>query len=464
MNRQTPIMDAMAAVCDNARVRLCMPGHKGDTGFFGGEMLWYDITELPGADNLLMPTGAIQKSQALHAEYVGASAAAYVTGGSTTGILAMLSMFRGKKVIFPRGVHLSAANAVFTFGVQPVYLDPPSGGDYPGVVRPTDVQSALKLHRDAAAVFITYPNYFGLCCDIEAIAGIAHKAGIPLLVDAAHGAHFAYSAFMPTSPGRAGADIWVESAHKTLPAMNQCACLCVGKNARVDCDEALRSLRSFQTTSPSYVLLGSLDYAHAYMRDKGETEMLRVNTLARRFEELVGLLPGFHCPDFSVPDMAAKDPLKVVVDVSGSGYTGLMIKSMLARQGIHVEAADLKSLLLMLSAGTTAAHLDRMYETLKTIERIQKRHSGFSPYNMPKATKYMQNARFWGNIEKVRIDKSAGLISAVTAGVYPPAEAVVGRGQQISPEIAGYLLEAIKQGFDVFGTEDDSIWVYKERK
>jgi arginine/lysine/ornithine decarboxylase len=162
--------------------------------------------------------------------------------------------------------------------------------------------------------------------------------------------------------------------------------------------------------------------------------------------------------------MVAKDPLKVVVDVSGSGYTGLMVKSMLARQGIHVEAADLKSLLLMLSVGTTAAHLDRMYETLKTIERIQKRHSVFSPYNMPKATKYMQNARFWGNIEKVRIDKSAGLISAVTAGVYPPAEVVVGRGQQISPEIAGYLLEAIKQGFDVFGTEDDSIWVYKERK
>ncbi|MGI5918467.1 MAG: aminotransferase class I/II-fold pyridoxal phosphate-dependent enzyme [Christensenellales bacterium] len=464
MNRQTPIMDAMAAVADTARVRLCMPGHKGDTGYFGGEMLWYDITELPGADNLIMPAGAIQKSQALHAEYVGADIAAYITGGSTTGILAMLSMFRGKKVIFPRGVHLSAANAVFTFGIQPVYLDPPPGGDYPGVIRPADVRSALKLHRDAAAVFITYPNYFGLCCDIEAIAEIAHKSGVPLLVDAAHGAHFAYSAFLPTPPGRAGADVWVESAHKMLPAMNQCACLYVGKNALVDQEEVLRSLRSFQTTSPSYLLLGSLDYVHAYMRDKGESEMLRVNTLARRFEELVNLLPGFYCPEINVPDMAARDPLKVVVDVSDSGYTGLAIKAMLARQGIHVEAADLKNLLLMLSVGTTAAHLDRMYEMLKSIERIQKRPVTFSPYAMPKATKYIQNARFWGNIEKVRIDKAVGLISAVTAGVYPPAEAVVGRGQQISQEIAGYLLEAIKQGFDVFGAEGEYISVYKERK
>ena len=162
MNRQTPIMDAMAAVADNARVRLCMPGHKGDTGFFGGEMLWYDITELPGADNLLMPTGAIQKSQALHAEYVGADTAAYITGGSTTGILAMLSMFRGKKVIFPRGVHLSAANAVFTFGIQPVYLDPPPGGDYPGVVRPRMSGAALKLHRDSAACSSPTPTISGL--------------------------------------------------------------------------------------------------------------------------------------------------------------------------------------------------------------------------------------------------------------------------------------------------------------
>jgi arginine/lysine/ornithine decarboxylase len=162
--------------------------------------------------------------------------------------------------------------------------------------------------------------------------------------------------------------------------------------------------------------------------------------------------------------MAARDPLKVVVDVSDSGYTGLAIKAMLARQGIHVEAADLKNLLLMLSVGTTAAHLDRMYEMLKSIERIQKRPVTFLPYAMPKATKYIQNARFWGNIEKVRIDKAVGLISAVTAGVYPPAEAVVGRGQQISQEIAGYLLEAIKQGFDVFGAEGEYISVYKERK
>jgi arginine/lysine/ornithine decarboxylase len=178
---------------------------------------------------------------------------------------------------------------------------------------------------------------------------------------------------------------------------------------------------------------------------------------------MVGLVPGFRCPEIRVSDMADKDPLKIVVDVSGSGYTGLMVKSMLARQGIHAEAADMKNLLLMLSPGTTADHLDNLYEALKGIERVQKNHVYFSPYSMPKPTKYSQNSRFWGNIEKVRIERAAGLISASTAGVYPPAEVVVSRGQQITFEIAGYLLEAARQGFEVFGIDGDSIWVYKER-
>ena len=462
MNRQTPIMDAMSKVCDNARVRLCMPGHKGDTGYFGGQLLWCDITELPGADNLLKPTGAIRESQTLHADFIGADAVAYTTGGSTAGITAMLSLFRGKKVIFPRGVHVSASNSVFTHGIIPVYLES-APSDYPCVVRPDDIRNALKTHRDAAAVFITYPNYFGLCADIEEIAGIAHRAGIPLLVDAAHGAHFAFSSMLPKSPGIAGADIWVESTHKMLPAMNQCACLCVGRKSRINKEDAVRAMSCFQSTSPSYVLLGSMDYAHAYMRDKGEQELFRVISLARRFEELVGLVPGFHCPEIRMPDMADKDPLKIVIDVSGSGHTGLMAKSMLARQGIHAEAADMKNVLLMLSPGTTADHLDGLYEALKDIERIQKNHVYYSPYSMPKPTKYSQNSRFWGNIEKVRIERAAGLISASTAGVYPPAEVVVARGQQITFEIAGYLLEASRQGFDVFGIDGDSIWVYKER-
>ncbi len=458
--RQTPIMDALHAIGDSANVRLCMPGHKGDTGFFGGEMLRCDITELPGADNLFCPQGAIAQSEALHAGFAGAQAAFFTTNGSTAGNLAMLSLLRGKKVIFPRGVHVSVANAISMFAITPVFLDA-APCDYPAVTRAEDVREALKNHRDAAAVFIKYPNYFGLCCDIRDIAAAAHRAGAALIVDAAHAAHFAYSPRMPLYPAQAGADIWTESAHKTLPAMNQCACVCVGKESLIDTAQVRQALSLVQTTSPSYLLLASMDYAYAYMRDKGEAELERVTALAGKLTGELNAINGCACPD--IPGAAARDPLRVVVDVSGTGNTGLSVKSALADQGIYVETADMKNLLLLLTVGDTASQLDIFRRAVEQISHVRGKNTYFSPYSMPPHTKYSQSSWFWGNIEKVKIERAAGLVSAGTAGVYPPGEAVIMRGQQISYEITGYLLEAKRQGFDLFGVEDDCILVYKER-
>jgi len=453
-------MDALHRVGGGAMARLCMPGHKGDTGFFGGELLRCDITELPGADNLLCPDGVIAESEALHAAFVGADAAFFTTNGSTAGNLAMLSLFRGKKVIFPRGVHLSVANAISIFAITPVFLDCPPC-DYPAVVSAEDVRGALKAHRDAAAVFVSYPNYFGLCCDLPAIAAAARRAGAALVVDAAHAAHFAYSPLMPVYPSQAGADIWVESSHKTLPAMNQCACVCVGKGSLVDKAMVRQALSLVQTTSPSYVLLCSMDYAYAYMRDRGAEETERVIKLAEGLAAAISAIPGCACPE--IPGAAARDPLKVVADVSGTGYTGLAMRDALAGQGIHVEAADLKNLLLLLTVGDTAPQLDAFRRAVEQTPHIHGKSIYFSPYSLPAFTKYSQSSWFWGNIEKVRIERSAGMISAATAGVYPPGEAVLLRGQQISYEISGYLLEARRQGFALFGAEDDSIRVYRER-
>ncbi len=462
MDRHTPIMDSVFAVSNSAKSRLCTPGHKGDPDYFCGETISFDITELPGVDNLLSPNGAIHESQALHAGFIDAESAFYTTGGSTTGLLCLLSLFRGKKVIFHRGIHLIAANAIFMFGITPVYL-PSTPCDYPAVVCAEDIKAALRAHRDAAAVFIVYPNYFGFCCDIEKIAQIAHRAGVPLIVDAAHAAHFIYSPMLPLAPSHSGADVWTESTHKMLPAMNQCACVCVGKDSLIGSSEVKRALASFQTTSPSYILLSSLDYAHAYMRDAGETELYRVINLIQRFEDMINTLPGFECPEIDLHDAVDKDPLKMIIDVSKSGHTGISVMNTLARQGIYVEAADLKNILILLSVGNTAADLEILYEALTQIDKIHGRNIFFSPYSMPEATKYSQNSRFWGNIEKVRIEQSAGHISASTAGVYPPAEAVIQRGQVISFEVAGYLLEAKRQGFEMFGIDGDNIWIYRER-
>ncbi len=461
MERQTPIMDALYDISGSSKARFCMPGHKGDSGYFGGEMLKYDITELPGADNLLKPSGAIKKSQDLHANFIRAGAAYYTTGGSTAGVLAMLSLYRGKKVIFPRGIHISAANAIRMFEIKPVFLAS-QPCDYPFVVSAADIKAALSTNRDAAAVFIVYPSYYGICCDIQSIAQIAHKAKVPLLVDAAHSAHFVYSSLLPMSPSDAGADIWTQSAHKTLPAINGCACVCAGESSLVPKREVKRALGQIQSTSPSYLLLGSLDYANAYMRDKGEQELYRIITLCEQYEKLIDELDGFSCPKISMTGMTDKDRTKMIIDVSKSGHTGLAIKDMLAKQGIHIECADAKTLLVLLTVGDTKAHLEMLYRALSNIEKIRGKNIYFSPHSLPEATKYSQNSRYWEKTEKVRIERSVKRISASTAGVFPPGEVVIMRGQVISFEIAGYLLEAKRQGFDIFGIEDDSIYVFEE--
>ncbi len=460
MERRTPIMDALYSVCEDSRARFCMPGHKGDNGFFGGELLNYDVTELCGLDNLMSPHGAIKESQDIHAEFIGASAVHYTTGGSTAGVLAMLSLFAGKKVIFPRGIHISAANAITLFDIRPIYL-PSKACDYPAITAVEDVKKALRENRDAAAVFITYPNYFGLCCDIAAIAGLAHKMGLALLVDGAHSAHFDYSPLLPLSPSDAGADVWTQSAHKSLPAMNQCACVCIGKSSLVSSEDVKRSLAKLQTSSPSYLLLASLDYAHAYMRDKGEKELFRIISAADRFRDMISALPLLGCPCIELADNEEQDPLKLIIDVSVSGHTGMSIKKKLELAGIHVEAADTKNILLLLSVGDTQSQLDALYEELTKIEKTYSRNIYFSPYSLPFATKYSPKHKQYAKIDKVRIERAVGRISATTVCVFPPAEVVVHAGQQISFEISGYLLEAKRQGYEVIGISD-TIDVYGE--
>ena len=460
MERKTPIMDALYSVCEYTKARFCMPGHKGDTGFFGGELLEYDVTELYGLDNLMSPQGAILQSQDIHAEFIGAAGVHYTTGGSTAGVLAMLSLFAGKKVIFPRGIHISAANAITLFDIRPVYLAS-KPCDYPALTGVDEIKTALRENKDAAAVFITYPNYFGLCCDISGIAELAHKAGLPLLVDGAHSAHFDFSPLLPLSPADGGADVWTQSTHKTLPAMNQCACVCVGKDSLVSSDIVKRALSKIQTSSPSYVLLASIDYAHAYMRDKGEDELFRIINAADKLRGMINELPLLSCPAIELGENEEKDPLKLIIDVSASGHTGMSVKKKLEYSGIHVEAADTKNILLLLTVGDTQNQLDLLYEELKKIEKTYARNIYFSPYSLPLATKYSPKHKAYCNIEKVRIERAVGRISASTVCVFPPAEVVIHSGQQISFEISGYILEAKRQGYDVIGISD-TIDVYRE--
>jgi len=242
---ETPIIEMLENI-GKTPVRFAMPGHKGR----GSEAARYDITELPGADNLYAPEGAIARSEELCAREFGAVRAMMSVCGSTACVLAMIGYFpRHSKIIMARDFHLSAKNAIDIFGIEPVFVEVEMRlGALQQTAAAADFEKAIAENPDAAAVYLTYPNPYGICADVERIARAAHGAGMMVLADSAHGAHFGVSG-LPKTAGELGADIWSVSFHKTLPALNQAAVLFCSENVDAARDSfEIKLCRAFSAT------------------------------------------------------------------------------------------------------------------------------------------------------------------------------------------------------------------------
>lgn len=467
MERETPVLNMIKEYIANNSLRFHMPGHKGDAGFFGGELLKGDITELEISDNLLNPQGVIQTLQELHAERIGAGLSFASVNGSSAGVLAMIlsAVREGDKILMARDIHLSAANALILSGAQPVFIDieidPLTG--LPGVLSADSVRDAIMQNPDAKAVFLTYPNYFGLCADLEAICEAAHDAGLPVLVDAAHSAHFAYSPLLPASCAECNADIWTESLHKTLPAMNQTAMLNIGSDSLIEPEKVKFYLNIFTTTSPSYILLASADYASAYMEEKGNYELYRVVSLLENCIEKINAIKGLNCVGMEIlgrANIADKDVLKLVIDVSGRNISGLVAKKALEEMGIFIETADLKHILLIFTVADQPSVFETLILGLSNLpEGIHYKYA-FSPYELPEMEFRMTPKQaVQEKSYQMPLNMAAGFISSRTAGVYPPGVPCLLPGQLINRDVVDYIEKALSYGFDVFGLEDGMIRV-----
>lgn len=467
MERETPILNMIKEYIANNSLRFHMPGHKGDAGYFGGELLRGDITELDISDNLLHPKGVIQTLQELHAKRTGAGLSLVSVNGSSAGVLAMIlsAVQEGDKILMARDIHISAANALVLSGAEPVFIDtetdPLTG--LPGAVSADAVKEAMMHNPDAKAVYITYPNYFGLCADLEAVCEAAHDALLPVLVDGAHAAHFAYSPLFPASCAECSADIWSESLHKTLPAMNQTAMLNIGHNSLINPEKVKFYLNMFTTTSPSYILLASADYASAYMEEKGNYELYRVVSLLENCIEKINAIKGLNCIGMEMlgrANIVDKDVLKLVIDVSGRNISGFVAKKALEEMGIFIETADIKHILLI----STVADQPSAFETLtlglsNLPEGIHFKYA-FSPYELPELEFRMTPKQ--AVQEKschIPLNMAAGFVSSRTAGVYPPGVPCLLPGQLINRDVVDYIEKALSYGFDVFGLEDGMLRV-----
>jgi arginine decarboxylase len=385
---KTPLLDALRDRTNHPHAPFYAPGHKRGQGIsgplvdlFGATVFRSDLPELPELDNLFNPEGAIAEAQDLAAEAFGAKSTRFLANGSTCGIIAAIlaTCGPGDKIILPRNIHSSAISGLILSGAIPIFVNPEYDRtwDIANSITPEATASALEQHPDAKAVMMVYPTYHGVCGDLRAIAQITHQYNIPLLVDEAHGAHFNFHPNLPEPALSAGADLTVQSIHKTLGAMTQASMLHV-KGDRIDIQKLNRALQLVQSTSPSYILLASLDAARQQIALHGEQLMTKTLLLAEKARSRISLIPGLSVLEpLNTPGFAALDRTRLTVKVSDLGITGFAADEILHSElAVTAELPMPQHLTFIISLGNTETDIDNLVKALTILEGRRNKEEG----------------------------------------------------------------------------------------
>ncbi|QNM04510.1 aminotransferase class I/II-fold pyridoxal phosphate-dependent enzyme [Qiania dongpingensis] len=448
-----------------------MPGHKRDGKTFRFENPFsFDITEIDGFDNLHHPEGILKEAMEQAALTYGAEKSYFLVNGSSGGILAAISACvrpRGK-ILMARNCHKSAYHALFLRGLRPEYLCPPAVSDWGmcGGVSAEDVEKALSEHPDAEAVFVTSPTYEGICSDIRKISETAHSHGVPLIVDSAHGAHLPFrkksgESIFPVSAVEAGADIVIESLHKTLPSLTQTAIL--HKRSDMVKERDLEwYLQVYQSSSPSYVLMASIDSCISYMgSEDGKRAMIKYESslegIRRTFTELshIRLLSE---RESDIGGGVCYDPSKLVI--RGETMSGPKLYELL-REEYHIQPEMCTEIyvILMTSVADSDQAFKRLKNALKDIDKKMAADSGW-PFRkkavfLPRPQVVLAPAETEGNkMRACRKEDSEGQISGEFAYIYPPGVPVLAPGERITGEVLEVLSSYSENGFEILGLED----------
>lgn len=421
----TPIYDFLKEYADSEPRRFHMPGHKGK-GPLGIEKL--DITEIVGADDLLSPITIIAESEKNAASLFGSAYTLYSTEGSTLAIKTMLALAtrkKGSRILAARSAHKAFihAAALLDFDFEWIYPDAP---DHlcDGRVSAEAIDRALT-EGDFTAVYLTSPDYLGNIVDVRAISRVCKKHGVKLLVDNAHGA---YLAFLEESmhPIALGADMCCDSAHKTLPVLTGGAYLHLANADEMEYLEAKRMMSVFASSSPSYLILASLDLANKRLSEGYREELSdTVNIVAREKHVLTSerykVLPS--------------EPLKIVISAASFGMSGDAIMYYLKARNIHVEFYDDELVVFMVSPDNSESDLRALVAYLMDFSPTDAECA--EAVRIPIAKRVMSpREAMLSEHETVKVTESAGRICASAAVSCPPAIPIVALGEEIpSPAI-----------------------------
>lgn len=443
------LYDSVRQFAKKDAIRFHMPGHNGGEGLSSRlkrDFFKLDVTEFEETDNLLAPQGVLKDAQTRAAKAFGAERTYFLTCGSTVGLEAMIlgTCPRGSSLLIDRNCHRAVISAIILGGITPVFLYPEWDAEYHiwrGFTR-AQVEHALKEHSECVGALITSPTYYGVCSEIAEIADLLHRQGKFLLVDEAHGAHFAFSELLPRTALEQGADACVQSLHKTLPALGQSAVLHIGKNTIVSHETIVRSLRLLHTTSPSYPMMTSMDEAVKTMQGKGAKHL---RTLIRKCEDIktkIRILNRISVVDESVLN-CPQDALRLVISFEHLGISGRTAAKILQEQyGIYAEMADSRHVVFIVSAGNTEKELDLLESALEELAVGQPSDPQLLPYDLllpPIDMAELPALAFYAPRETISLSEAEGRICAELIASCPPGAAAVIPGQRLHAEVLHYL-------------------------
>lgn len=462
-----PIYEMLESYRDKHPLPFHMPGHVLGRGLTGGLKAAgeLDITEIPGSDCLHFPEGVIKEAQTYAARCFGSDYSLFLVNGSTSGIHTMIGAVvqPGGKLIVGRDCHVSVLNALAIFRAEPVFVLPDVDNDC-GIslgVTPEAIEKALEENPDSQGILVTRPNYYGVAANLNKIAELAKHYMVPLLVDEAHGAHFKFHSLLPDTAMESGADLCVQSLHKTLPALTQTALLHGRENGLVDRSRVEKFASMVQSTSPSYVLMASMDMARHIMETFGNDlyeELLNniryfENELQKTAVRRVAPLHKGYSYDFS----------RIVLSFKNTALSGLEAGALLQEKyGIVAEMSDLYNVVLIATPFHKREDFDRLLTALKEISRD---YSGLNkstkttlpwPDSLPERVIPLSEALYFKTSE-VPIKEAVGQICGASIVPYPPGIPLLNAGERITGEFAGYLISILDMGYNVHNVRNGKI-------
>ena len=439
-----------------------MPGHKRNAGCGMDTALFFDhdITEIDDFDNLHDARDIIMDCQNRANALYKAGETYFLVNGSTCGVLSAISAVTGDgdTILTARNCHKSLYHAAYLRNLKLEYLYPQRirGYDFCGAVKPEDIDAALKAYPFVKAVFITSPTYEGVYSDVRAIADIAHSYGAALIVDEAHGAHLGISDRISEGAIEGGADIVIHSLHKTLPSITQTALLHVNGTI-VDRDRLKRFLRIYQTSSPSYLMMASIDDCITYMTANGNLWADSLMSYHDKIIDATRQLQHLEIPD----DKIVNDPCKVVISCRNTSISGSQLYDLLrTRYALQPEMACETYVLMIITGMDTIEGIDRLIEAVEDIDRrlgfardMRLKNDTLSTDTVPKAIKTLRDA--WDSgFEEVILESAVGRIAGDFVNLYPPGIPIIVPGEEISQDIVSTIRDSLSKGLNVQGISE----------